>query len=140
MMELGSTICTAKSPSCIICPWLKSCQSKKEGTETTLPLAKKRAPKKIVLWTVYIPERKTKKLIMVKNDYAPFLKGQWIFPGKIYIQKDKPKDFDLRHSITNNDIYIKIIPAKKSQLKNINKKSDQQEVCLLYTSPSPRDS
>ncbi len=43
VMDLGATVCTPKSPACILCPWVKSCVAHKLGIVADLP---RRAPKK----------------------------------------------------------------------------------------------
>ncbi|MCB1492176.1 MAG: NUDIX domain-containing protein, partial [Rhodobiaceae bacterium] len=45
-MDLGATICTPKSPSCLSCPWSASCAARAAGTETAFPVkaAKKARP------------------------------------------------------------------------------------------------
>ena len=46
LMELGATICTPKSPRCLLCPVRELCDAKAHGKETKLPiLAPKKAPK-----------------------------------------------------------------------------------------------
>jgi A/G-specific adenine glycosylase len=37
LMDLGATICTPKSPNCLICPWLDDCHGRKLGIAATLP-------------------------------------------------------------------------------------------------------
>jgi A/G-specific adenine glycosylase len=37
LMDLGATVCTPKSPNCLICPWLASCAGHKQGIAATLP-------------------------------------------------------------------------------------------------------
>ncbi len=45
VMDLGATICTPKSPACVICPWKDGCQGRKAGIAETLPRkAKKLEP------------------------------------------------------------------------------------------------
>jgi A/G-specific adenine glycosylase len=46
IMDLGATICTPKSPNCLICPWSLWCEGRKRGIAETLPrkLAKKPVP------------------------------------------------------------------------------------------------
>jgi A/G-specific adenine glycosylase len=44
VMDLGSLICTPKSPSCLICPWNGGCVARAKGMQTELPRkAKKKA-------------------------------------------------------------------------------------------------
>lgn len=46
LMELGATICTPKSPRCLLCPVRELCAASAHGREETLPhLAPKKAPK-----------------------------------------------------------------------------------------------
>ncbi|MFD2204322.1 A/G-specific adenine glycosylase [Kiloniella antarctica] len=44
MMDLGATICTPRSPACVICPIQENCKGRKGGIAADLP---KKAPKKI---------------------------------------------------------------------------------------------
>jgi A/G-specific adenine glycosylase len=43
MMDLGSTICTLKTPACVLCPWNESCAAYARGDAETLP---RRTPKR----------------------------------------------------------------------------------------------
>ena len=43
MMDLGSTICTARDPKCLLCPLANDCRGRAEGDPALLPV---RAPKK----------------------------------------------------------------------------------------------
>jgi len=43
MMDLGATICTPKSPACILCPWNDSCAAYARGDAETFP---RRLPKR----------------------------------------------------------------------------------------------
>jgi A/G-specific adenine glycosylase len=42
VMDLGATVCTPKSPKCLICPWAEACKARAMGVAETLP---RRAPK-----------------------------------------------------------------------------------------------
>ena len=37
VMDLGATVCTPKSPACVICPWAPVCEGRKQGIAETLP-------------------------------------------------------------------------------------------------------
>ncbi len=56
VMDLGATICTPRSPKCLMCPWQSSCRARVKGIEESLP---RRAPKAerplrqgLAFWTV----------------------------------------------------------------------------------------
>lgn len=152
MMELGATICTPQKISCGICPWNKDCVSLKEGTTDTLPLKKPRKKSEVWIWKVNFQKRKN-KIGLIKNEYAPFLKGQLIFPGSVEKAKSKPKIFAAKHGITHHDIYIQksLAPIPKNiewhdikDLKKINPASVMSKVinamgslCLAILLASP---
>jgi A/G-specific adenine glycosylase len=115
LMELGATICTPQSPTCLLCPWKKQCVALHASQIGTLPKKKPRKESEVWVWTAHV-HRKNDKIALIKNDYAPFLKGQPILPGSIQQQAKKPKSFDLKHNITHHDIYIRV-EAAPSPLK-----------------------
>jgi A/G-specific adenine glycosylase len=111
LMELGATICTPQKVSCLLCPWSSDCVAREKNLVEKLPLKKPRKESEVWVWQPEVHIRKNKSVLqvaLVQNTYAPFLKGQWIFPGKVLTQEEKPKNFDVKHFITHHDIYIQI--------------------------------
>lgn len=43
VMDLGATVCTPKSPSCVLCPWQKPCRARAQNIAADLP---RKVPKK----------------------------------------------------------------------------------------------
>ena len=125
LMELGATVCTPQNPTCFMCPWQKSCQAFKQGKVSEIPLKKPRKKSEVWVWDVTLfakDKNPHKKIGLIKNNYAPFLKGQPLFPGSIKKQSEKPKTFDVKHGITHHDIYIRIHQAShpsKTQAKDL---------------------
>lgn len=107
LMEIGATICTPQSPSCMICPLQKSCQAFERQTVNQLPLKKPRKKKEIWFWEATVVTRQ-KKVAYTVNNYAPFLSGKLIFPGKVKALKEPPKVYDYKHNITHHEIYVKL--------------------------------
>lgn len=105
MMELGATVCTVKSPTCSLCPWLKSCVARKNGSIESLPLKRVRRAREIWLWSPQIQTRNGRVLV-VKNTYAPFLKGHWILPGTVERSPTKPKQYEFKGTVTHHDIFV----------------------------------
>ncbi|MCO5114171.1 MAG: A/G-specific adenine glycosylase [Bdellovibrionaceae bacterium] len=50
LMELGATVCTPKSPTCMLCPWSKDCLALQQQTQNVLPIKKSKKQKEIWLW------------------------------------------------------------------------------------------
>jgi A/G-specific adenine glycosylase len=45
---------------------------------------------------------------LVRNDYAPFLKGHWIWPGRAERLSRPPARFDYRATVTHHDIFVEL--------------------------------
>ncbi len=113
LMELGASLCTPQNPACILCPLKASCVAFKKNLTATLPLQKPRKKKEIWIWAPQILKAKN-KVLLVKNNYAPFLKNQWFPPGEAFSQSSPPKKFLFKHMITHHEIYVVESPLKKS--------------------------
>lgn len=107
LMELGATICTPKSPACLLCPLQKSCGALKAKTVSELPLARPRREREIWLWRPRLYS-KNRKIGLVPSRDLPFLKNHWVLPGPARRLKSRPKSFDFSHSITHHDIFVAI--------------------------------
>jgi A/G-specific adenine glycosylase len=91
MMELGATLCTPKSPQCLLCPVAQFCEGRKLGIAETLPeKRKKRANVDVTLaaavftdkngWTLLLPPPEDIARIALA-DYVPVLVSSlWHFP------------------------------------------------------------
>lgn len=107
LMELGATICTPQKVSCLLCPWNIECVARETNRVESLPLKRPRKQSEIWVWQPHVHIR-DKHVALVENHYAPFLKGQWIFPGQVLTPEEKPEKFDGKHSITHHDIFIQL--------------------------------
>lgn len=91
MMELGATLCTPKSPQCLLCPVAEFCEARKLGLAESLPeKRKKRATVEIHLasavfadengWTLLLPPPRGRNADSL-DDYVPTLVSNlWHFP------------------------------------------------------------
>jgi len=43
LMDLGATLCTPKSPKCLMCPWTEECEGRKRGIAAGLPVRRPKA-------------------------------------------------------------------------------------------------
>jgi A/G-specific adenine glycosylase len=91
MMELGATLCTPKSPQCLLCPVAQFCEGRKQGIAEFLPeKRRKRATVQIILAAAVFSNGKGQTLLLPppKNtkektpaDHIPTLVSQmWHFP------------------------------------------------------------
>ena len=114
VMELGATICTPKSPTCVLCPLRKNCQGLQQKTISQLPRPKPRRAREIWLWetTLYI---KKNHVALQRDHCLPFLRGHLVPPGEARRLQNKPAHFSFTHSITHHDIFVRVkIAADKN--------------------------
>ena len=126
LMELGATVCTPRSPACLLCPWSRSCIARKENRIEELPLKKPRAESELWHWQPTVVE-KDGQILLVRNTYAPFLKGHWILPGAVTRLKKAPAEFGFRGGVTRYDIFVS---AKRSRKIPKTDKNEQKWVNL----------
>lgn len=107
LMELGATVCTPSSPACLLCPWSRSCAARKGEMVGKLPLKRPRRAREIWQWSPVVIKRRG-RILLIDNDYAPFLKGHWILPGSARLLEKPPERFDYRGSVTHHDIFVRI--------------------------------
>jgi A/G-specific adenine glycosylase len=80
LMDLGATVCTPRSPSCLLCPWQDHCAAYKAGTQTDYP---KKTPKKklpVRYGTVFVAQSADKVLVETRPDKG-LLGGMIGLPG-----------------------------------------------------------
>lgn len=112
LMELGATVCTPQSPTCLLCPWVEECQARDKETIALRPRPKPRRQVEIWEWRPQILRRRDNSILLVKNTYAPFLKGHMIWPGKATRLKKKPKEFHYKGGVTHHEIYVTVAASK----------------------------
>ena len=80
-MDLGATVCTARSPQCLLCPWSDGCAAHRRGIAADLP---HRAPKKAkplrrgIVWWIEGPDG---RVMLQRRPENGLLGGMMEFPG-----------------------------------------------------------
>ncbi|MEE2876552.1 MAG: A/G-specific adenine glycosylase [Candidatus Neomarinimicrobiota bacterium] len=80
MMELGSEVCRNSKPRCSVCPLVRFCQSKQDGTVSDFPVKSARKPRPHRTIVAAIIWREGRFLIQKRPDDG-LLGGLWEFPG-----------------------------------------------------------
>lgn len=121
LMELGRTICMPKQPACLLCPIRQSCKSIGTDKVQTLPKPKPKRAREFWVWEPWLKIVKG-RVLLEKNSTVPFLRDQWLLPGRARQVKARPKTFDYKHTITHHDIFVtvkepvpRIIPSNQIQ-------------------------
>jgi A/G-specific adenine glycosylase len=80
LMDLGATICIPKNPRCLICPVMKLCKARQNGTQDQRPV---KTPKKSVPHHVHAAGVivENGKVLLSKRPSKGLLGGMWEFPN-----------------------------------------------------------
>lgn len=119
LMELGATICTPTSPSCLLCPWSRSCLARKNETIQSRPTPKPRKKTEFWIWEVDVTCSKKRGFLLIKNNYAPFLKGHLVPPGKVKKERTRPKKFDFKGAVTHHEIFVRIKHKTEKMVEDV---------------------
>lgn len=75
LMELGSLLCTPRSPNCAACPWARSCRARAAGDAEALPNKPKKAPPQPISGLCAVIEREGRVLMGKRG--PGLLAGLW---------------------------------------------------------------
>lgn len=85
LMDLGATICLPKNPRCLICPLVKICKARINGTQNQRPVMKPKrdVPQYIHAAAVIIGEigKTRNKVLLAQRPSQGLLAGMWEFPN-----------------------------------------------------------
>jgi len=102
MMELGATLCTPRSPQCLLCPVTEFCEARKQGLTDAIPAKRtKRANEEVTLAALVVLDSLGQTLLLPppkpgrtsKPDVTVLLSRLWHFPT---IQVHKDAEAELR--------------------------------------------
>lgn len=88
VMDLGATVCTARSPRCLLCPWSGGCAAHGRNMAGGLP---RRAPKKAkplrrgIVWWIEGPDG---RVMLQRRPENGLLGGMMEFPGTDWTESD----------------------------------------------------
>ena len=98
VMDLGATVCTPKSPSCVLCPWQKPCLARRLGIADTLPrkIAKKAKPTRrgVCFWLT----RTDGAILLRRRADSGLLGGMMEIPSTPWQEKAWSSDEALTHT------------------------------------------
>lgn len=80
LMDLGATICVPKNPRCLICPVMKLCTARQNGTQNLRPvkMPKKEVPHYVHAAAVIV---RRGKVLLAQRPSEGLLGGMWEFPN-----------------------------------------------------------
>lgn len=117
VMDLGATICTPKSPACVLCPLRDACAGRKAGIAETLPRKAPKVPKPERRGYVYLAKNGADYLLETRPAKG-LLGGMLAFPTSDWSDTPLPAaPFDarwrdageVRHTFTHFHLTLKVM-------------------------------
>ena len=81
LMELGATVCTARSPQCQACPVSRHCEALAKGTQQQLPVKLRTKTPVVVEQTLLLIERNRSFLMWQRPPASRRMAGFWELPA-----------------------------------------------------------
>jgi A/G-specific adenine glycosylase len=81
LFDLGATICTPRSPSCLICPWQPDCAGHAAGIAATLPRKPARPTRPIRFGTAFLLRDPAGAIALRRRPPKHLLGGMFELPG-----------------------------------------------------------
>jgi len=79
LMELGATVCTPRSPTCLTCPVRRSCRAQAQGLETTIPAVKQKKASPELHFDALVV-RRGERVLVERRPSEGLLAGMWCLP------------------------------------------------------------
>lgn len=98
-MDLGSLVCTPKSPKCEICPLQRNCKAKQKNQVEFYPVKEKKKEKRIEERTVYL-YRYGDKIAIQKRKNKGLLASMYEFPNTL----ETVSAVDIENNLLENEI------------------------------------
>ncbi|PLW60831.1 A/G-specific adenine glycosylase [Lactococcus lactis] len=80
LMDLGSLVCSPKSPKCEACPLLNYCAAAASGKQLNYPVKTKKIKQKDLYFTAFALENSLGEYYLEKRPSKGLLADMWIFP------------------------------------------------------------
>ena len=122
VMDLGATICTPKSPTCGICPWMEACNARRLGIAGDLPRKTPKEAKPVRHGIAYLARRSDGAWLLETRPTSGLLGGMLGWPGTEW--GDAPESAppieadwwdvggEVRHTFTHFHLRLRLMRAE----------------------------
>jgi A/G-specific adenine glycosylase len=138
MMELGATICTPRSPQCLLCPVAKFCRARKLGLQELIPeKRKKHATVGVQLAAAVLVDDRSRCILLpppksiagkaLADDIPTLVSKMWHFPT-LAVSEDPASDL---RGYLKNIAGVKALPSRFVPLRKIRHAVTYRAISLL---------
>jgi A/G-specific adenine glycosylase len=135
LFDLGATICTPRSPACVLCPWRSDCLGAAQGIAATLPRKAPKAARTALHGVHFAVVDATGRLLLVRRPETGLLGGMLGLPGTPWRATPwqdeealghaplpglswKPRPGTALHGFTHRDLTMRVLAAEVALLPN----------------------
>ena len=117
LMDLGSLVCSPKSPKCEVCPLLNYCAAAASGKQLNYPVKTKKIKQKDLYFTAFALENSLGEYYLEKRPSKGLLADMWTFP----LTELPAADFEkmVTDGSVSKDIIIPELPESISKMEYI---------------------
>ncbi len=108
LIELGATVCTARSPSCQNCPLRRLCRAFHEGEQEILPVRRPRRKTPHYDVAAAVTLREDGAVLVAQREVDDMLGGLWEFPGGKCDDGESLTDCLMREMEEELDVIVKV--------------------------------
>lgn len=126
LMDLGATVCTPKSPNCLLCPVAGACEARREGVPERYPIKPRKTPKPTRQGHVYVLFGKDQTVLTERRPDKGLLGGMLGLPTSDWLAERPTTAFpqdaqwqevgEVRHVFTHFALSLTVWHAEKDQL------------------------
>jgi A/G-specific adenine glycosylase len=96
MMDLGATICTPRRPSCLMCPYNRTCEANARGIQATLPVKAAKAERPVRYGVAFIALREDGQVLIRQRPEQGLLALMMEVPSSEWLDDAPQVDAALR--------------------------------------------
>jgi A/G-specific adenine glycosylase len=103
LMDLGATVCTARRPSCLMCPVMACCAARAQGIEALLPMRAAKPERPLRLGLAFVALREDGHVLLRRRPEAGLLGGMLEVPSTEWAEALPPVTDALRTAPVSAD-------------------------------------
>jgi A/G-specific adenine glycosylase len=144
LFDLGATICTPRSPACVLCPWRTDCRGAAKGIQASLPRKAPKAARTALHGVHFAVTDALGRLLLVRRPETGLLGGMLGLPGTPWRAKAweeaealahaplpglswTPRPGVALHGFTHRDLTMRVLAAEVTALPNWGERATVEE-------------
>jgi A/G-specific adenine glycosylase len=116
LFDLGATICTPKSPNCLVCPWSGHCRARAEGLAESLPVKAKKAERPRRQGVAYVLLDGQSNVLLLRRPPHGLLGGMLVLPEAPPVKTCWRRAGEVEHVFTHFALTLSVRAARVAAL------------------------